>query len=189
MTLSTAFAVLYWAWIATEVLLQLVTPTGPRGGKLRDRGSLLVLLPVIFASVWAAIWYGETHMKTMNGSPSALKLASVLLIAAGLTIRWAAIFTLGSSFSTNVAIHATQRLRTTGLYRWVRHPSYSGMLLIFAAIGVRERSWGSLAIMLVFPTAALIYRIHVEELALTEAFSDTYPEYRKSTKRLVPGIY
>jgi protein-S-isoprenylcysteine O-methyltransferase Ste14 len=88
-----------------------------------------------------------------------------------------------------VAIHANQTLRKTGLYRWVRHPSYSGMLVIFAAIGLSQRNWVSLAVMLIFPTAALLYRIHVEELALGEAFGDDYARYRQSTFRLIPGIY
>jgi protein-S-isoprenylcysteine O-methyltransferase Ste14 len=63
------------------------------------------------------------------------------------------------------------------------------MLLIFAAMGIMERNWGSLAIVLVFPTAVLLYRIHVEEMALREAFGDDYVEYSKVTKRLAPGIY
>jgi protein-S-isoprenylcysteine O-methyltransferase Ste14 len=90
---------------------------------------------------------------------------------------------------TNVAIHATQTVHKTGLFRWVRHPSYTGMLLIFTAIGLSQRNWLSLAIMLVVPTAALLYRIHVEEMALTEAFGEDYLEYSRVTRRLVPGIY
>jgi protein-S-isoprenylcysteine O-methyltransferase Ste14 len=97
--------------------------------------------------------------------------------------------TLGVSFSTNVAIHSNQTLRKTGLYRWARHPSYSGMLLIFAGVGLSQRNWVSLAIMLIFPTAALLYRIHVEELALGDAFGRDYAHYRQSTFRLIPGVY
>jgi protein-S-isoprenylcysteine O-methyltransferase Ste14 len=110
-------------------------------------------------------------------------------MVAGLAIRWTAILSLGASFSTNVAIHSRHTLRTNGLYRWMRHPSYTGMLLIFAAVGLYQRNWISLAILLIFPTAALIYRIHVEELALTEAFGSQYVDYSKSTRRLLPGIY
>ena len=112
-----------------------------------------------------------------------------MLLILGLAIRWTAILTLGTRFSTNVAIHAAQTLRTTGPYRWVRHPSYTGMLVIFAAIGLYERNWISLAVVLVLPTAALLYRIHVEEMALTEAFGKQYLEYSEVTKRLLPGIY
>ena len=43
--------------------------------------------------------------------------------------------------------------------------------------------------MLLFPAAALLYRIHVEERALTEAFGAEYVQYSQVTKRLVPGIY
>ncbi len=61
--------------------------------------------------------------------------------------------------------------------------------MIFTAIGMRVANWTSLAIMLVFPMAALLYRIHVEEAALTEAFGGEYAEYSKATKRLIPWIY
>lgn len=183
------FADFFWVWIASEFLLQVVTPTTRNTGHLKDRGSLLLLLPVIFAATWWAMWHGDTHSHTMLGGAHWLKIAGLVLLILGLTIRWAAILTLGTTFSTNVAIHAAQTLRTAGPYRWVRHPSYTGMLVIFAAIGLYERNWISLAVVLIFPTAALLYRIHVEEMALTEAFGEQYLEYRKRTRRLFPGVY
>ena len=96
-------------------------------------------------------------MRTDERGAHWLGTAALALLVVGLVIRWTAIITLGRSFSTNVAIHATQTVHKTGLFRWVRHPSYAGMLLIFAAIGVSQRNWVSLAIMLAFPTPALIY--------------------------------
>ena len=189
MNIARMFEALYWAWIASEFLLQVVTRTSRNGGEVKDRGSLLLLVSVIFISIWAAKWYGDTHARTMLGGARWLGTAAVALLATGLAIRWTAIFTLGRSFSTNVAIHATQTLHKTGLFRWMRHPSYTGMLLCFLAVGTYERNWVSVAIMLMFPTAALLYRIHVEEIALTGAFGEDYVEYCKVTKRLVPGIY
>jgi protein-S-isoprenylcysteine O-methyltransferase Ste14 len=47
----------------------------------------------------------------------------------------------------------------------------------------------SLVILIVFPTAALLYRIHVEEIALYEAFGPQYGEYCRITRRLIPGVY
>jgi protein-S-isoprenylcysteine O-methyltransferase Ste14 len=38
-------------------------------------------------------------------------------------------------------------------------------------------------------TAALLYRIHVEEAALNQAFGAQYQAYSATTKRLIPGIY
>ena len=189
MTIPQLFTALYWAWIALEILLQLVTRSNRSHGKLKDRGSLLLLFPVVFASVWVATWYGETHAPTMPGAVFGYRAVGLALLIAGLVIRCTAILSLGSSFSTNVAIHATQTLRTTGLYRWVRHPSYTGMLIIFTGVGIYLRNWVSLAIVLVFPIAVLLYRMHVEELALSEAFGDEYRVYSSGTSRLLPGIY
>jgi protein-S-isoprenylcysteine O-methyltransferase Ste14 len=189
MSIAKLFFVLYWMWVASEVLIQLVTRTSRSSGEVKDRGSLQLLLAAIFGSLWAASWYGETHVRTMLVGAHWPKAAALVLLMAGLAIRWTAILTLGRSFSTNVAIHANQTVHKTGLFRWVRHPSYTGMLLIFTAIGVAERNWVSLAIMLIFPTAALMYRIHVEEMALTTAFGAEYVKYSMVTKRLLPGIY
>ena len=77
----------------------------------------------------------------------------------------------------------------TGLFRMVRHPSYSGLLLVFLAVGLWRRNWVSLAIFVVPPMLALLYRMNVEERALREAFGTEYEEYSQETKRLIPGIY
>ncbi len=71
----------------------------------------------------------------------------------------------------------------------MRHPSYTGILLIFVAMGLATRNWLGLGIIVLLPTAALLYRIHVEEAALTGAFGKEYAEYSQRTKRLIPGIY
>jgi protein-S-isoprenylcysteine O-methyltransferase len=176
-------------WGGSEILLQIVTRTSRSGGKVKDRGSLLVLLPAIYLAFLGSGWYGETHPQTMPGGKHMLTMVALVILVAGLAIRWTAILTLGASFSTNVAIHATQTVCRKGPFRWVRHPSYTGAIIAFAALGIKEGNWISLAIVLVLPTAALLYRMHVEELALTEAFGAEYVEYSKGTKRLFPGIY
>ena len=189
MTASTLWQALYWAWVASEVLVLVVTRTRQSGGNVQDRGSLLLLWPVIFVSIFAGTRFGETHPHTIFGGAHWVRWASLAMLSAGIAIRWTAIVTLGKSFSANVAIHATQTVHKTGLFRFVRHPSYSGMLLIFAAIGLHTRTWVGLVILLLPTTAALLYRIHVEEAALGKAFGDEYARYSRTTKRLVPGVY
>lgn len=188
MTLHDLFTALFWGWVGFEILLQLVTRSSRSHGEIKDRGSLLLMFPVVFASIWVATWYGETHTRNMLGGAQWLRTAGLVLLVIGLAIRLTAILTLGGSFSTNVAIHTTQTLNRKGLYKWVRHPSYTGMLVIFAAIGIYLGNWVSLAIVLVFPALVLLYRIHVEEIALKEAFGEEYAEYCKVTWRLLPGI-
>jgi len=77
----------------------------------------------------------------------------------------------------------------TGLYSFVRHPSYLGMEVGFLAIGLHTRNWACLMWVFVLPTLAILYRIHVEEAALREAFGEEYADYSRVTKRLFPGVY
>jgi protein-S-isoprenylcysteine O-methyltransferase Ste14 len=187
--MANVWEILYWAWCGSEVLLVVVTRTRRSGGDVRDRGSMLLLWVVIFAAIWAGSVYGYTHGYTMFGGARWLRAASVGLMAFGLAIRWTSIVSLGRAFSVNVAIREDQKLYRGGLFRAARHPSYTGMMIIFAAIGVHTRNWVALGIILIPTFVALLYRMRVEEAALGRAFGTEYEEYSRSTKRLVPGIY
>ncbi len=189
MSLSILWTLLFYGWLASEIIVGITTRTKRSGGKVQDRGSLLILWIVITASITACQWISEATRPNMLGGAHALKTAGVMLMLVALAIRWSAIFTLGKSFSSNVAIQDSQQITRTGLYRFVRHPSYLGLLLVFLAIGLHSRNWISLAVVLLPTTAALLYRIHVEEAALVEAFGHDYMTYSKATKRLVPGVY
>jgi protein-S-isoprenylcysteine O-methyltransferase Ste14 len=189
MTFSLLWKLLCWGWFASEVIVAIATRTRPRTGKVQDRGSLLILWVVIFASITACIWISDVTSPNMFSGAQALKTAAVIVLVFGLVVRWSAIFTLGKSFSSNVAIHDSQQLNHSGFYRFVRHPSYLGLLLIFFAVGLHSRNWLSFGCATVPTTAALLYRIHVEESALVRAFGEEYMAYSKTTKRLIPGLY
>jgi protein-S-isoprenylcysteine O-methyltransferase Ste14 len=183
------FNILFRTWIVSEVLILIVTRTRRGGGTVRDRGSLLLLWPTIVLSITAGMWIAGTYPHTMFGGAHWLVTVGLVLFVFGLAIRWTAIATLGKSFSANVAIHASQTVHKTGLFALVRHPSYSGMVLIFVAVGLITRNWISLGVIVIPPMAALLYRIHVEEAALVEAFGNEYVSYSRVTKRLIPGVY
>jgi protein-S-isoprenylcysteine O-methyltransferase Ste14 len=189
MGIGLVWKVLYWSWIATEVLVLLVTRTRRGGGQISDRGSLMVLWAVIFCSLFAAGWAGAVCTFAAFRGTNWIRLIALGILALGLAVRWSAIYTLGRSFSANVAIHATQELNCSGLFRYMRHPSYTGMVVIFVAMGLHTRNWLGLALSVIPPVLALLYRIHVEEAALTGAFGEQYVEYSRTTKRLIPGMY
>jgi protein-S-isoprenylcysteine O-methyltransferase Ste14 len=192
MTISRLWICLYWLWIVVEIYV-VFTARLRRGGSsgvtTSDRGSMVVLWVVIFSSITAAFWIAAADAPAAIHAGHWLRTVSLVLLAVGLLVRITAIYTLGRSFTANVSIHATQTLNRSGLFRYVRHPSYTGMLLIFLALGLHLQNWLSLAIVLLPPFAALLYRIHVEEAALTGAFGQQYVEYSRTTQRLVPGVY
>jgi protein-S-isoprenylcysteine O-methyltransferase Ste14 len=96
---------------------------------------------------------------------------------------------LGRSFRTTVEVDAGQQVGTGGPYRWVRHPSYTGILLIAAGLGLAGGTWPGLAICLVLPPVAMLLRIRVEEAALSRVLGEPYRAYRRRTKRLIPGLW
>ncbi len=189
MSMGVLWAVLIYTWIAGEIVITVVTRTRRGQGDVRDRGTMIINWVVIVLSFVAGGWISNYHATPMPFRTHGLQLTGLVLFIAGLTVRGAAIFTLGRSFSANVAIHSTQTIQRKGLYRAIRHPSYLGMEIIFLAAGLHGHSWAGLAAYFIPPTLAVLYRIHVEETALLSAFGGEYADYMKTTKRLVPGVY
>ena len=189
MLLHHLWPVCFYAWITSEIGLAIITRTRASQGSLNDRGSLYVLWIVICGTLSSIDWIRLVFpAANFQGGPW-LMPCTLLLLIAGLAIRWTAILSLGRAFSVNVAIRTDQQIYRGGLYRYVRHPSYLGMVLIFLAIGLRSRNDVSLVVILLATTAALLYRIRVEERALRQAFGATYADYARSTRRLIPGIF
>jgi protein-S-isoprenylcysteine O-methyltransferase Ste14 len=188
---------LLYGWTLSEFLLVLATRTRKKSGAaIQDHGSIRVLWAAIFCSVFLAMWGGLTagfHPDSPFGRALPLghtaRSLAIPLMVFGLAVRWIAIWQLGRAFSVNVAIRREQKLQTSGLYRFARHPSYTGMLIIFTAVGLAAGNWLSLAIVVLFPTAALLYRIRVEERVLRGAFGEQYIAYSARVKRLIPGVY
>ncbi|HTB97757.1 MAG TPA: isoprenylcysteine carboxylmethyltransferase family protein [Terracidiphilus sp.] len=189
MTLTTLGKILYWCWFLSEIAILVFTRTRSGKGNVNDRGSLVLIWIMIVASLSVAPYYADTHPPTMFGGADWLRYVGLACMICGLAIRWTAVFSLGKSFSANVAILSRQQLKTGGLYRFVRHPSYFGLLLVILAIGIHTHNWIAFAICVVPPFLALSYRIHVEEAALKTAFGDEYAAYSRRTRRLIPGIY
>jgi protein-S-isoprenylcysteine O-methyltransferase len=99
-----------------------------------------------------------------------------------------AIVTLGRQFTVDVSIRQDHALVQHGLYRLVRHPSYSGLLLAMFGLGLLYTNWLSLVSLMVPITLAVINRIAKEERALLAALGSPYAVYCAHTKRLIPGL-
>ncbi len=189
MNLSMAWFLSYCGWIASEIYVGVSTRTRHSSGTVRDRGTLRLLWIVIALSLGVGITLGQIMGPNLPGSAVWPAPVSLAVLVCGMALRWTAIRTLGKSFSSNVAIHATQKVMKSGLYRLMRHPSYTGLLLSILAVGLHTRNGIALLIVIVPTTAALLYRIQIEEIALREHFGQEYEEYCDETKRLIPGIY
>jgi protein-S-isoprenylcysteine O-methyltransferase len=154
-----------------------------------DRGTRLVLVVVITLAITAAVMLSGSAATRLSWPPAVVGTVAMVLLVAGLAIRWWAILTLGRFFTVDVAIHDDHTLVDHGPYRFVRHPSYTGLLLCFAGFGIAFGNALSLLALLLPIGAALLHRIRVEEAALREALGEPYEAYCSATKRLFPWVY
>lgn len=118
-----------------------------------------------------------------------LAVSGCLVYIAGMVLRWLSIIQLRKSFTVDVAVSQHQELKTDGLYRFIRHPSYSGILLILAGLSMGMNNILSVAIIIIPAFLAILYRINVEEKILIDEFDERYRDYAEKTKRLIPFLF
>jgi protein-S-isoprenylcysteine O-methyltransferase Ste14 len=118
--------------------------------------------------------------------PSWLRTVGTLgRIVGGALIVTAAV-RLGAAASVHPAPTGRAVLRTRGLYRFVRHPIYSGVLVLAAAIAATSGWWLHLAAFVAL-VGVLAVKARFEEQLLAERFGD-YRAYARRTGRFVPGV-
>jgi protein-S-isoprenylcysteine O-methyltransferase Ste14 len=113
----------------------------------------------------------------------------LVLILIGVIIRWSAIRELKKFFTVDVKILKDHKLIRTGLFKYIRHPSYLGLLISVLGLGITMVNWLSALILLVPHAIIIVLRINEEEKALEGRFGREYKAYRLQTKRLVPLVY
>ena len=97
--------------------------------------------------------------------------------------------TLGRNYSQELVIYQGHQLVERGPFRFVRHPMYTGLILVYLGIGWAVQSWAAVLFTLL-PTAIFgAYRIPIEERALISEFGEQYVSYARRVKRLIPFIY
>jgi len=94
---------------------------------------------------------------------------------------------IGRNWGTPMSQKKEPELVTSGPYHFVRHPIYSGLLV--AGIGTAVSLGWSWLIPVALAGAYFIYSATVEERFLTAEFPGTYPQYRHSTKMLIPFVF
>jgi protein-S-isoprenylcysteine O-methyltransferase Ste14 len=135
---------------------------------------------------WLSAYTDRRNIWTIGGNITRDIGLSMFLV--GCTLRVAAMLILGPRFSVWVAVQVEHHLETTGLYRFLRHPSYTGALLTLFGWALTFRSGIGLilAATMVLP---LISRMTAEENLLIAEFGEEYENYRRRTWRLIPLVY
>jgi protein-S-isoprenylcysteine O-methyltransferase Ste14 len=154
-----------------------------------DKGSYALLLTCAVAGLVWLILAPTIAPGARIQPPAAAGAVGIAMFLAGFGMRRWSEMTLGRYFTFSVMTSADQPVITSGPYRFVRHPGYSGVILIVVGAGLVNGNWAGLGGWTLLVTLPLLYRIHVEEHALLIALGDRYRAYAAHHKRLVPRVW
>jgi protein-S-isoprenylcysteine O-methyltransferase Ste14 len=159
------------------------------GTKTVSRQRLAVLLlQILPLAIVIAAPYSDSHNFAAFGESDLLRYCGLALFLLGfIGMNWAEA-SLGKQFSVQVTIQEGHQLITGGLYRYLRHPRYLGIILFNLGISLLYRSW--LALILVAAlSAVLLWRIADEEALMQTEFGNDWQAYCKRSWRLIPLVY
>ena len=180
--------VLSYVFFGSEFVLMLVkrSKKNPES-KQGDKGSLLILwvtIPVVLAA-----GFYSANLKILLLPYSIFMYAGILIFVSGFILRWSAIFQLKKAFTVDVAVNEEHLLKTDGLYKIIRHPSYTGLIMILTGLSIAMSNLVSIVVITLPFFITISYRIKVEEKLLTDRFGDVYEKYKSGTKKIIPYLY
>jgi protein-S-isoprenylcysteine O-methyltransferase Ste14 len=181
---------------ATVVMMAIRAPHGHRSRSVkiarshktpRETGLLVLawvgfLVPLIWVAS-PAFSFAEYPLHT------APLVAGVVCVVIGLWLFYRSHADLGTNWSITLEVREEHRLITEGVYRGVRHPMYSALLLYSVGQALVIPNWVAGPSNLLAFAVLLALRIRAEERMMNERFGDEYAAYSARTKRLIPGVW
>jgi len=149
----------------------------------RPRGRFPVSLRFVLVALIVVRFLSGNGYTVHSG---VLRVVGTVLFAGGLALAiWARVI-LGRNWGTPMSLKEDPELVTSGPYRLVRHPIYTGILT--AALGTALAVYFSWFIVFGVMGAYFVYSAHIEDGLMADSFPSTYPEYREHTKMLIPFV-
>lgn len=161
-----------------------------RSASPRDRGSYWAVQAVTLAGVVLGYQLAMHYTgATITWQRPVVFGAGIALILLGSAVNWHAIRELGRFFTVQVAVRRDQQVVQSGLYRLVRHPAYSGQLLVFLGLGLALTNWASIAAVMICAMVGYTYRVTIEERVLRNELGQAYAENATRTSRFIPYVF
>ena len=178
------FSVIFIVFLIIE--LRIFTKQRLSSGNKSDAGSLIfiifgIFVPLVTSFILAYLGIGRL--------PTFVSYIGLVFVILGFVLRQRSIIVLGEFFTPVISIQKNQKLIQYGPYKYIRHPSYTGLFLEIVGVGLFLSNWLAIIIILILLFPSLIYRISIEEKVLVKAFRNEYTSYQKRTKKLIPFIY
>jgi len=162
--------------------------SGKNDKKGEDKGTLRIIWITLLIAMTAGCIVKSSVAAPIINSVS-ITYIGLFLIVFGMVFRFYAIWSLGKMFTVDITIREGHKLKKDGIYKYIRHPAYTGAIISFIGFGFSVNNWISLLIVAIPVISAMIIRINAEEKMLMKQFGDEYARYMKRTRRLMPFVY
>ena len=172
----------------SEFILMVAKRSKKKGTKIKkDRMSLVLFWIVITLGLTTGFF--KANYNEWSNLNFSLAIIGICICISGAIVRWVSIIQLNKEFTVDVAISENHNLKTHGLYKYIRHPSYLGLLLICFGLSVAMNTVISVVVITIPVLLVILYRIKIEEKILVSEFGDSYKDYMKLTYRIIPKLY
>jgi protein-S-isoprenylcysteine O-methyltransferase Ste14 len=185
-----------YVWIFWAVFLlafapefRLVSRSRPAPGVKTDRGSMQLIMLSGWLGMMGAFVVAAIPAFVIARGQKVIFITGIAVLLGGSLLRRHCWRVLGKHFTGDVKASGDQPVIEKGAYRWVRHPSYSGGMLMYLGTGLALTNWLSIVIIGLAGAAGYVYRVRVEEQALQAALGGRYKEYMRRTKRFIPFVF
>jgi protein-S-isoprenylcysteine O-methyltransferase Ste14 len=175
-------------WVGYDVALRqrADSETASWQGDAEDRGSTRLLM-LTYALAAVAVIVCST--RDLGWVPAGPRWVGVAILVAGLALRAWAMAVLGRDYTRTLRVAHDQQVVTAGPYRLIRHPGYTGSLLVWTGYALGTGSWIALLVVIMLLLVAYGWRIRAEEAVLVNSFGERYIDYQRGTRRLLPFVY
>ena len=176
--------VIFVGWLAFWIYW-LAAAVGVKSGQTgwaRFAGFRVGIILVVLLLVRARVFKGHTVI-----SDPWLQGIGLAVFVLGLALAiWARVY-LGRNWGMPMSQKADPELVTTGPYRSIRHPIYSGIILAMVGTTIAVSLYWLVAAVLI--GAYFTYSAVAEERFMASRFPESYPGYKRSTKMLIPFVF
>jgi len=179
------FPVVVFAVFFIDYLIpRLTTPNGQIPTQRGDKGSFTM---ISIATLMGVVTDFILRFINIGSFVGIFQWVGMTVTIAGLALREWVLIKLGRFFSRTVQIEKGHKIISAGPFKWIRHPAYTGMVLIYAGFILSIGTWVGALVTSMIILVSLFHRINIEEKILLETFGDEYREYMSKTWRLFPG--
>src|SRR5215469_5049365 len=144
--------------------------------------AVFVVLALVFRG-----WFAERSGSVVWAQTMTTNILADLATVLGLILVIQSRRALGQNWSSEVVIQEKHELIEKGLYAYIRHPLYSGLILMLMGVALY---YGRTAWIIIFVCSffGFYFKSRMEERLLTKTFP-AYSEYKRRTKALIPLIW